>query len=154
MPEVAPFETHHERYDAWFKKHEAAYVSELLALRPFVPWEGRGVEIGVGSGRFAAPLGVQVAALPGSLRRLPASLPPPRGSLPPRSANRGSGARQTRSRVSCMRDARWPWSVPRSGTPAVSAFSKRSAITCPGDPAEGLFLWRHGDVHRRDRKKR
>ena len=64
MPRVAPFEAHHQRYDAWFGKHEAAYISELLALRPFVPWEGRGIEIGVGSGRFAAPLGVQVGVDP------------------------------------------------------------------------------------------
>ncbi|MCU0973151.1 MAG: class I SAM-dependent methyltransferase [Burkholderiales bacterium] len=64
MARVAPFEAHHERYEAWFKKHEAAYLSELLALRPFVPWEGRGVEIGVGSGRFAAPLGVDVGVDP------------------------------------------------------------------------------------------
>ncbi len=35
MARVAPFEAHHERYEAWFKKHEAAYLSELLALRPF-----------------------------------------------------------------------------------------------------------------------
>jgi len=58
VPRVAPFEAHHQRYEAWFDKHEAAYISELLALRPFVPWVGRGIEIGVGSGRFAAPLGV------------------------------------------------------------------------------------------------
>jgi len=61
---VAAFEAHHDRYEAWFKKHEAAYISELLALRPFVSWEGRGIEIGVGSGRFAAPLGVQVGVDP------------------------------------------------------------------------------------------
>lgn len=59
MPRIAPFETHHQRYEAWFDKHEAAYISELLALRPFVPWVGRGLEIGGGSGRFAVPLGVQ-----------------------------------------------------------------------------------------------
>jgi SAM-dependent methyltransferase len=64
VPRVAPFEAHHQRYEAWFEKHEAAYMSELLALRPFVPWEGRGIEIGVGSGRFAAPLGVQVGLEP------------------------------------------------------------------------------------------
>ncbi len=66
MPRVAPFEAHHQRYEAWFENHEAAYVSELLALRPFVPWTGRGIEIGVGSGRFAAPLGVQVGVDPSS----------------------------------------------------------------------------------------
>jgi len=64
VPRVAPFEVHHQRYEAWFEKHEAAYISELLALRPFLPWVGRGLEIGVGSGRFAAPLGVQVGVDP------------------------------------------------------------------------------------------
>lgn len=64
MPAFTPFEAHHTRYEAWFAKHAAAYVSELLALRPFVPWQGRGLEIGVGSGRFAAPLGVQVGLDP------------------------------------------------------------------------------------------
>jgi SAM-dependent methyltransferase len=64
MPRIAPFEDHHRRYEAWFEQHEAAYVSELLALRPFVPWTGRGIEIGVGSGRFAAPLGVEFGVDP------------------------------------------------------------------------------------------
>lgn len=64
MVRTAAFEAHHQRYEAWFEKHEAAYISELLALRPFVPWEGRRIEIGVGSGRFAAPLGVQVGVDP------------------------------------------------------------------------------------------
>lgn len=64
MARITSFETHQQRYEAWFEKHEAAYISELLALRPFVPWEGDGIEIGVGSGRFAAPLGVQVGLDP------------------------------------------------------------------------------------------
>lgn len=58
MPRTESFELHHRRYEAWFEEHPAAYASELLALRPFVPWRGRGLEIGVGTGRFAAPLGV------------------------------------------------------------------------------------------------
>jgi SAM-dependent methyltransferase len=58
MPRAAPFERHTGRYEDWFPQHDAAYVSELLALRPFVPLTGRGLEIGVGSGRFAAPLGL------------------------------------------------------------------------------------------------
>lgn len=64
MSRAEPFEQHAGRYDAWFESHTAAYVSELLALRPFVPLTGRGLEIGVGSGRFAAPLGVQVGIDP------------------------------------------------------------------------------------------
>jgi len=64
MPRTAAFERHDERYDAWFEKHRDAYVSELLALRPFVPWSGRGLEIGVGTARFAAPLGIAVGLDP------------------------------------------------------------------------------------------
>ena len=59
MPRIAPFEAHHARYDSWFEHHEAAYYSELLAVRALLPWEGRGLEVGVGTGRFAVPLGVQ-----------------------------------------------------------------------------------------------
>jgi SAM-dependent methyltransferase len=64
MARSDPFEQHTGRYEAWFEHHDAAYVSELLALRSFVPMQGRGVEIGVGSARFAAPLGVQVGIDP------------------------------------------------------------------------------------------
>ena len=63
-PKVAAFEAHHHRYEAWFEKHEIAYISELLALRPFIPWNETGIEIGVGSGRFAAPLGVEIGVDP------------------------------------------------------------------------------------------
>jgi hypothetical protein len=56
MPRTAPFVAQHERYERWFDEHAAAYVSELLALRPMVPARGRGLEIGVGTARFAAPL--------------------------------------------------------------------------------------------------
>ena len=64
MPRIAAFEAHTERYEAWFVRNEAAYLSELLAVRAFLPWSGRGLEIGVGSGRFAAPLGIQVGVDP------------------------------------------------------------------------------------------
>lgn len=64
MVNVQPFEDHWDRYEDWFDQHEAAYVSELLALRSLVPWSGRGVEIGVGSARFAGPLGIQVGVDP------------------------------------------------------------------------------------------
>ncbi len=58
-PRTEPFAQHHHRYDAWFERHAAAYISELLAVRSLLPWQGRGLEIGVGSGRFAGPLGIQ-----------------------------------------------------------------------------------------------
>ncbi len=54
-----PFIRHHRRYDDWFERHRATYLSELLAVRALLPWKGRGLEIGVGTGRFASPLGVE-----------------------------------------------------------------------------------------------
>lgn len=64
MARAAPFEAHSERYDKWFVRRKAAYHSELLAVRALLPWRGLGLEVGVGTGRFAAPLGVQVGLDP------------------------------------------------------------------------------------------
>jgi len=64
MPRTAPFEADHLRYDSWFVRHAAVYHSELLAVRALLPWRGQGLSIGVGTGRFAGPLGVQVGIDP------------------------------------------------------------------------------------------
>ncbi|HES77127.1 MAG TPA: class I SAM-dependent methyltransferase [bacterium] len=61
-----PFETHVQRYEDWFERHPGNFVSELLTLRALLPWEGEGLEVGVGSGRFAAPLGVRTGLDPSS----------------------------------------------------------------------------------------
>ncbi len=63
-PRTNPFNTHHERYEDWFTRHQDAYISELLAIRALLPLHGLGLEIGVGTGRFAAPLGVEVGIDP------------------------------------------------------------------------------------------
>jgi SAM-dependent methyltransferase len=64
MPRSAPFEEHTDRYEHWFEEHDPAYRSELRALERLLPDPGYGVEIGVGSARFAAPLGIQVGVDP------------------------------------------------------------------------------------------
>jgi len=64
MPKAAPFEEHAERYEGWFEEHEDAYRSELEALRRLLGAPGYGIEIGVGSARFAAPLGMAVGIDP------------------------------------------------------------------------------------------
>ena len=64
MANTLPFDTHSKRYDQWFEQHRATYLSELLAIRAFYPVAGRGLEIGVGTGRFAAPLGIEVGLDP------------------------------------------------------------------------------------------
>jgi len=45
-------------FDKWYETHKALYQSELAALKKVVP-SGTGLEIGVGTGRFAAPLAVR-----------------------------------------------------------------------------------------------
>jgi SAM-dependent methyltransferase len=52
-------------YDAWFETHQALYQTELAALESLVP-RGAGLEIGVGTGRFAAPLGARFGLDPAS----------------------------------------------------------------------------------------
>lgn len=64
MPRSTPFERHTDRYEDWFEVHEAAYESELAALGDLLPDSGFGLEIGVGTGRFAAPLGFEVGLDP------------------------------------------------------------------------------------------
>lgn len=63
-PRIAPFDDFTARYDRWFETHSRVYGSELLALRELVPPSSRGVEIGVGSGRFAVPLSVKFGIEP------------------------------------------------------------------------------------------
>ncbi len=55
---VDHFEKTWKDYDEWFDGHRALYQSELAALKMAVP-PGVGLEIGVGTGRFAAPLGAR-----------------------------------------------------------------------------------------------
>jgi SAM-dependent methyltransferase len=53
-----PFDKLTEDYDRWFEQYDPIYQSELAAVRAALPPSGRGIEIGVGTGRFAAPLGI------------------------------------------------------------------------------------------------
>lgn len=64
MPKTAPFDAYPDRYDDWFERHEAAYRSELRALQAAWPEEGDGLEVGVGTARFAAPLGIECGVDP------------------------------------------------------------------------------------------
>jgi ubiquinone/menaquinone biosynthesis C-methylase UbiE len=64
-----PFSTHAAEYDAWFDAHPHAYAAELEAIRELLPDAGVGVEVGVGSGRFAGPLGVRYGVEPAEAMR-------------------------------------------------------------------------------------
>jgi len=64
MPRVEPFEKHTDQYEKWFEKNRFAYESELRAVKTLLPKNGTGIEIGVGTGRFAAPLGIKLGVEP------------------------------------------------------------------------------------------
>ncbi|WP_198018141.1 methyltransferase domain-containing protein [Hippea jasoniae] len=60
------FERCFEKYEAWFDKYAAVYESELNMLKAILPPFERALEVGVGSGRFAAPLGIKEGVEPSS----------------------------------------------------------------------------------------
>ena len=58
MPKTRPFDENAAEYEAWFEKNPYAYESELQAVDRLILAGGDGVEIGIGTGRFAVPLGI------------------------------------------------------------------------------------------------
>lgn len=61
MTKIASSEVYNQfsnEYDNWFEKHPNLYRSELLAMKQAVPKNKTGIEIGVGTGRFAQPLNI------------------------------------------------------------------------------------------------
>jgi SAM-dependent methyltransferase len=69
MPKTEPFDRHYEKYESWFARNRLAYESELRAVERLVPSGGRGVEIGVGSGKFAVPLDISIGVEPSRAMR-------------------------------------------------------------------------------------
>jgi len=65
MPDkIITFEENVAEYDVWFEKNRETFLTELEAIKCFVPSIGKGVEIGVGTGRFAASLGITIGVEP------------------------------------------------------------------------------------------
>jgi len=50
-------------YEEWFEKHPEIYEEEIKTIKVLLP-NGRGMEVGVGTGRFAAPLGINFGIEP------------------------------------------------------------------------------------------
>ena len=69
MPKTEPFEKYAGQYEDWFEKNRFAYESELRAIRAQIPESGDCIEIGVGSGRFASPLGIKLGVEPSKKMR-------------------------------------------------------------------------------------
>jgi SAM-dependent methyltransferase len=69
MPKTEAFEKHFIQYETWFIQNSLAYQSELDAVRCHLPTRGRGFEIGVGSGLFAVPFGIDNGIEPSARMR-------------------------------------------------------------------------------------
>jgi ubiquinone/menaquinone biosynthesis C-methylase UbiE len=67
MARIEAFEKYSKEYDDWFTRNKNIFLSELNAIKSFIP-DGKkgkkGVEIGVGSGRFALPLKIKIGVEP------------------------------------------------------------------------------------------
>jgi ubiquinone/menaquinone biosynthesis C-methylase UbiE len=61
---ILVFEEYSQQYDKWFNRHKWIYKSEIEALRKLVPQGCIGLEIGVGTGRFSTPFGINIGVDP------------------------------------------------------------------------------------------
>ncbi len=60
------FDKNYKRYDEWYDRNRFVYLSELNVLKKALPKKGKGLEIGVGTGRFASKLGIPYGIDPSS----------------------------------------------------------------------------------------
>ena len=64
MARIEPFEQYSEKYEDWFEKNKFVYGSEIQAIKELFPKLKKSIEIGVGSGKFAVPLGIKTGVDP------------------------------------------------------------------------------------------
>jgi SAM-dependent methyltransferase len=69
MANTRAFDSYPNAYDDWFEEHKSYYESELAAIKSIIPATGKGIEIGVGTGRFAQPFGIKIGIEPSANMR-------------------------------------------------------------------------------------
>ena len=69
MPKTEPFDRYSEDYEKWFSDYKHVYLSEIEVIKNLIPKDGTGIEIGMGSGLFAEPLGISIGIEPSSVMR-------------------------------------------------------------------------------------
>lgn len=74
MIKTAPFNKFADEYEAWFERYNLVFLSEIEAIKrsfDLLPENIRGIEIGMGSGRYAMELGIKEGIEPAAnLREL------------------------------------------------------------------------------------
>jgi len=73
MDNISLFDKNAEQYDDWFERNQYILASEVAAIKLVMPDFDRGIEIGVGTGVFAAQLGIQHGVEPAKHMREKAS---------------------------------------------------------------------------------
>ena len=69
MTHTEIFDRHVEEYEKWYEDYPEVYQSEIAAIREQLlklPENIRGIEVGLGTGRFALPLGIKEGVEPSS----------------------------------------------------------------------------------------
>lgn len=69
MPKIEAFQKYMNEYDNWFVINRLAFLSELEAIKKALPHTEGIVEIGIGSGIFAEPLGIKEGIDPSKAMR-------------------------------------------------------------------------------------
>ncbi|MBT8301547.1 MAG: class I SAM-dependent methyltransferase, partial [Maribacter sp.] len=67
MKQMGIFEKNVEEYEKWYEDYSEVYQSELAAIKEQLlklPENIRGIEVGLGTGRFAQPLGIKEGVEP------------------------------------------------------------------------------------------
>jgi SAM-dependent methyltransferase len=64
IPSRQVFEDLAADYDHWFDEHGEVYEAQVRMLGTAIPENGCGLEVGVGSGRFAVPFGIRFGVDP------------------------------------------------------------------------------------------
>ena len=69
MPKTEPFDQYANEYEDWFVINKYVFQSELNAIKKALPENGDNIEVGIGSGIFAEPLGIKEGVDPSEAMR-------------------------------------------------------------------------------------
>jgi SAM-dependent methyltransferase len=69
MARTSSFDENTKQYEEWFSNNPWVYQAELHAVKALLPTGGCGIEIGVGTGRFASRLGITLGLEPSGRMR-------------------------------------------------------------------------------------
>lgn len=69
MARTEPFDLYLDEYEKWFREHHYIYESEVEAVRHLIPYNKKGIEIGIGTGRFAVPFKIREGVEPSGAMR-------------------------------------------------------------------------------------